>query len=298
MLLLLFINSLFALTYIIIEYALHFTLPLALLTYRMLFAGSFLLLFQYIYNKKLLYIRKEDCIYIFITCLLHMYINFLSETYALQKISSIMVSIFYLLSPIFSAIIDYILTNNRLNKKQILTIIIGTCLSLYMIFINTNEEYSFNDTFYPYLLLLISIIASTLAWYRVNFILKKGYSLVTINGYASMLSGIIFLGMSIYNHTTIAIFNTYNFHYIFLPAIALAIISNIIGYNLYSKLLQQYSITTILFSELLCPCFTAYYQWLFFNINPKINHFIFFILFMICIILFNYYDKQNNIPNS
>ena len=292
MLLLLLINSLFALTYIIIEYALHFTPPLVLLTYRMLFAGSCLLLFQYIYNKKLLYIQKEDLVYIFITCLLHMYINFLSETYALQKISSIMVSIFYLLSPIFSAIIDYILTKNKLSKKQIFTVLIGTCLSIYMIFLNTNEQYSFNDAFYPYLLLLISIIASTLAWYRVNFILKKGYSLVTINGYASMLSGIIFLGMSFYNHTTIAIFNINNIIYIFFPAILLAIISNIIGYNLYSKLLRRYSITTILFSELLCPCFTAYYQWLFFNINPKINHFIFFILFMICIILFNYYDKQ------
>jgi drug/metabolite transporter (DMT)-like permease len=221
-----------------------------------------------------------------------MYINFLSEAYAFQKISSIMVSIFYLLSPIFSAIIDYILTNNKLTKEQIITITIGTCLSIYMIFLNTNEELSFNDALYPYLLLLISIITSTIAWYRIHSILKKGYSLVSINGYASMLSGIIFYLTAYCYQESIPCFNNNSFYYIFFPAILLGIISNIICYNLYSKLLKRYNITTILFAELLCPCFTAYYQWLFFNISPKINHFVFFILFMLCIIIFNSYEKK------
>ncbi len=292
MFLLLLVNGLFALTYIIIEYTLNFTSPLIILTYRMLFAGSSLLLFQYFTNKKSLYIEKKDLKYIFFTCLLHMYINFLSETYALKKISSIMVSIFYLISPIFSAIIDYFLTKNILTKEQIATIIIGSCLSLYMIFLNTNSECSFHENFSPYLLLLISIIASTLAWYRIKFILNKGYSLITINGYASMLSGIILLTTTYLTNETISITNIHNIKFIILPSISLAIISNIIGYNLYSLLLTRYSITTILFSELLSPCFTAYYQWLFFKITPKINHFIFFILFIICIIAFNYYDKK------
>lgn len=292
MLLLLLINALFALTFIITEYSLHFTNPLTLLTFRMLFAGFTLLLFLYISNKKLLYIKKEDILYIIITCFLHMYINFLSEAYAFQKISSIMVSIFYLLSPIFSAIIDYLLTNNKLTKEQIITVTIGTCLSIYMIFLNTNQQLSFNDALYPYLLLLVSIITSTIAWYRINTIIKKGYSLITINAYASILSGMIFFSTAYYYQETISIFNSNNFYYIFLPAILLGTISNIICYNLYSKLLKRYNITTILFAELLCPCFTAYYQWLFFNISPKINNFIFFILFMFCIIIFNYYEKK------
>jgi drug/metabolite transporter (DMT)-like permease len=192
MILLLLINSLFALTYIIIEFALKFTTPLVLLTYRMLFAGIVLLLFQFIYDKKSLYIKQKDFLYIFITCLFHMYINFLSETYALQKISSVMVSLFYLLSPIISAIIDYVLTKNKLSKEQIIIVFIGTALSIFMIFLNTDEIYSFNNTFFPYILLLVSIITSTLAWYRIKFILNRGYSLVVINGYASLLSGVIF----------------------------------------------------------------------------------------------------------
>jgi drug/metabolite transporter (DMT)-like permease len=292
MLLLLFVNSLFSLTYIIIETTLKFTTPLILLTYRMLFAGIAMTLFQFIYNKKLLYIKKEDRMYIFITCLLHMSINFLSETYALQKISSILVSIFYLMSPIFSAIIDYILTKNTLKKEQIITIIIGSILSIIMVILNTNQSDSIDKVILPYILLLISIITSTLAWYRVNIMIKKGYSLVTINGYASLLAGILFLSMTQYTHDTLSLANLNNFTYIIFPAIAVAIIGNIIGYNIYSKLLVRYSITTILFSELLAPCFTAYYQWFFFNITPKINHFIFFILFMICIIIFNYYEHE------
>lgn len=297
MFLLLLINSLFALTYIIIEYTLHFINPLILLMLRMNFSGLFLLLFQFIKNPKLLIINKKDYIYIFITCILHMYVNFLSETYALQKLSSIMVSIFYLLSPVFSAIIDYIITKNKLKKQQIIIIIIGTLLSIYMIYLNTNIYQPLDKAILPYLLLLISIISSTLAWYRINFILKQGYSLITINGYASIISGIIFSITTYHDNLINTIINISNFKYIMSLIIILTIISNIFCYNLYSKLLKKYSITTILFAELLCPCFTAYYQWIFFNIAPKINHFIFFILFMLCIIIFNYYDKKISTKN-
>jgi hypothetical protein len=180
----------------------------------MLFAGIVLLLFQFIYDKKSLYIKQKDFLYIFITCLFHMYINFLSETYALQKISSVMVSLFYLLSPIISAIIDYVLTKNKLSKEQIIIVFIGTALSIFMIFLNTDEIYSFNNTFFPYILLLVSIITSTLAWYRIKFILNRGYSLVVINGYASLLSGVIFFCMNQYINGTILLVSNINFTYI------------------------------------------------------------------------------------
>jgi drug/metabolite transporter (DMT)-like permease len=103
--------------------------------------------------------------------------------------------------------------------------------------------------------------------------------------------------MNQYINGTILLVSNINFTYIIFSAIAVSIIGNIISYNLYSKLLIRYSITTILFSELLCPCFTAYYQWLFFNIAPKMNHFIFGIIFMFCIIIFNYYENKKKYIN-
>ena len=140
MFLILFINGLFSLTFIIISYALQFGHPLHLLTYRMLFSGLSLILFQYFYNFRALFIKKKDILYLLVTFLLHMYINFLSETYALQKISPIMVSIFYLMTPIFSSFLDYIYTKNKLSIQQIIIILIGTLLSIGMIIINTQNK--------------------------------------------------------------------------------------------------------------------------------------------------------------
>lgn len=291
MFLILLVNALFSLTYIIISYALQFGHPLHLLTYRMLFSGISLILFQYIYNHQALLIKKKDILYLFLTCLLHMYINFLSETYALQKIAPIMVSIFYLMTPIFSSFLDYIYTHNKLSIKQIVIIGIGTLLSIGMIVINTENNITYDSHFYQYILLLISIMASTLAWYRINYIIsKENYSLITINGYASFLAGILFFITSFY--CNIPFQATSQSFILLLSGISLGAISNIIGYNLYSILLKKYNLTTILFSELLSPCFTAYYQWFFFHIPPQINHFIFFILFVICVISFNYYENN------
>lgn len=247
MFLLLFTNALFSLTYIIISYGLKYGHPILLLMYRMLFSGFSIILFQYIYNKSSLYIKKKDYIYLFSTCLLHMYINFLSETYALQNIEPFTVSIFYLISPICSAILDYLFTGNKLSKKQIAIILIGTALAISVIIMNTEITTLSILNYYYYILLFISIISSILAWYQINYIIQKeNYSLITINGYASILSGFLFFITALHKGI---LFNTqFQNNFILMSSgIGVGIVGNIIGYNLYGVLLKQYNITTILF---------------------------------------------------
>lgn len=295
MILLVFVNMLFSLTYIIISYTIKYIHPLWLLAVRMLLAGLISLIYQFLRDKKLLYIQKKDYWYIFITILLHMYINFFSETYALQNITPILTSIFYLTSPLFSAILDFFYKNKILSFKQIIIMILGSFTSILMIILNnTNITTSSTESnISSYVLLAISIISSTLAWHRIQYIRENShYSLVTINGYAALISGILFSMNILYLPTT----HTPAINQVpllFFSALLLALFSNIIGYNTYSALLNRYNITTILFAEMMAPCFTAYYEWIFFNIPPKINHIIFFIFFIILIALFHHYERNH-----
>ena len=295
MLLLIFVNMLFAFTYIIISYALKIVHPIWLLAVRMLFAGIVSLLYQFFRDRKLLYIKKKDVLFIFITSFLHMYINFLSETYALKNITPISTSIFYLISPLFSAILDFFYNKKVMYWKQTVIMAIGFILSIGMIILSNKNNISFigdNSSLTSYILLIISIISSIIAWYRIQYLRETcQYSLITINGYAALISGILFTINIFYlpNEATPSIMA--------LPTllgsgILLAIFSNIIGYNIYSFLLSSYSITTILFAELMAPCFTAYYEWFFFNTAPNPNNIIFFIFFIILISLFHYYEKK------
>lgn len=295
MLLLIFVNMLFAITYIIISHALKVVHPIWLLAVRMLFAGLVSIVYQFFRDKKLLYIQKKDLFFIFITSLLHMYINFLSETYALKNITPIATSIFYLISPLFSAILDFFYNNKIMHWKQIIIMIIGFILSVSMLIINNKNNISLVDSsssLTSYILLIISIISSTIAWYRIQYLRNTcHYSLITINGYASLIAGVLFT-INIFYLPNVAPPSTLEMPTLLGSGILLALFANIIGYNIYSFLLSSYSITTILFAELLAPCFTAYYEWLFFNIFPHPNNIIFFIFFIILISLFHYYEKK------
>ena len=300
MFLILLTNALFALTYVIAEYVLHFTSPLLLLMYRMLLSGIILVGFQFFKDKKKLIIKKNHLFSFLVTILLHMSLNFLCETYALQKISGVMVSLFYLLAPIFSAVIDLLLKNNTLSKSQWGIIFTGLCSSLAMILVNAQggemcfaSNHKGIEILWAYLLLLGSIISSTLAWYRVkDLITDQGYSLVTINGYASLFSGFLFAGILLILRVDVYTFSTnIIFYKVFFGSFLLGLVGNIFAYNLYQSLLRHYSITAILLAEIFCPCFTSLYMWLFFDQVPRFNYIIFFFIFLFCVLFFNYKER-------
>jgi drug/metabolite transporter (DMT)-like permease len=293
MFLLIFTNFLFSLTYVLIEFALRDTTPLVINGIRMGFAGILTIGYQWLANKNELKIKIADIGYFITTCFIHMSINFISETYALQHLSSLTTSMVYLLTPIFSSIIDYILNNNKLTYQQVILVILGTALSLCMIFINNSDSTQIDKNILSYALLLISIASSTLAWYRIKKLINEGYSLITINGYSALIScffSFLIIISSYSGQSLKALFMVQNTT--LLSIALLAIIGNIIGYSLYGILLKYYSITTIFLADATVPCITAYYNFIFFNRLLRKNYIVFFILFVIFMQLFNYYEKR------
>jgi len=287
MFLLFLINFLFALTYPLISYALTLATPLTIIIIRMLISGLILLIFQSFKDIKLLKIKKKDLFIFIITCILHMYIGFVMETFALQRLSGIQVSVFYLISPLISSLIGYFINKEILNKTQIICIFFGIFISFCTIINFDFKNFYFSKKlFIPYLQLFICIVSTTFAWYQIKKFLNKGYQLITINGYAAIISSILsYITHCFYENK----FTLICIDYISLIKIIifLVLIANIIAYNFYFYLLKKYTITTIVLAEFLTPFFSAFLLLIFNGTTPSYVDLFSFFCFILIIYIFN-----------
>lgn len=286
------------LTYPLLNIALIFSNTLTIVTTRMLISAPLLLGFQYIRNKKLLYIDKEDRFEVFIISILHMFINFIMETYALRSLSGFTISILYLIMPLISALIGYYFYKISINNNQKIILFISFILGLIFYIKNANVYYcdlcgiNFFKNIIPLFQTLIVMGSSTLAWYKIKELIdKKNYSIITINGYACLVS--LFL-CSIFGHCFESSFFIISNKFVFMKIIlALVLISNVFAYNLYDILLKKYSVSIIALAEFMSPLFVGIMEVLFFNSAFPLINIIYIFLFLILIFLFNNEENKN-----
>jgi drug/metabolite transporter (DMT)-like permease len=292
MFLLFFVNALFALTYPFLAYLLTLATPLTIITIRMFISGIILILFQCFNDIKSLKIKNKDLFIFIITCILHMYVGFVMETFALQRLSGIQVSIFYLISPLVSAFIGYFFNKEVLNKTQIICIFLGIFIALFTIInFDLKNIYFSKKLFIPYLQLFICIFSTTFAWYKIKNFLDDGYSLITINGYAAIISSILSYITHYFYEGHFAL-NCIDYSSFFKVILLLIFVSNVFAYNFYFYLLKKYTITTIVLAEFLAPCFSALFFWMFYKTSPSfIDIFSFFCFVLIIYVFHKSYKK-------
>jgi drug/metabolite transporter (DMT)-like permease len=264
--------ALLALTFPLAQYALQYADPLLLLTFRMLFAGTCLLMYvKKDINGRTIVIKKDDRWAFFQIALFHIYFAFVPEFWALQYLSSIKITFMYCLTPFISALLDYVL----FKKKPTFYNCVGGGLAasglLFLLLSTPSGSHNLVKspfTGLPELMLIVAIISATYAWFLLQNLVNKGYQLPFVNGTA-MLGGGFFSLITLLiarglNHTLDKPF-VYAIQPFFITTIALVILSNVIVYNLYGMLVQRYSITFISLAGYLSPIFGALYSWLFFG---------------------------------
>ena len=285
---LILINFLFSLTYPLITICLNESTILTTMAIRMLFGGLSLFIFQIFYDFKQIAIKKKHILSFLIICLFHMFLNFIAEAYALKHLSGFIISIFYLTSPLISAIIGKILYNTFLSKKQkyiLFLFFLISFLYLFQINLNLNLDYFNLKSFISILLIIFSISSSILSWYKIKELIEDSYSIVVINGYASLFSGFFsFIIGYFFDQNFFIIGNKLVFYK---SILLLVIVSNFLAYNLYQNILKKYSITFIMLIEFIAPFFVAILEWLFFGIYINIYQLIYFFIFLFLIYKFN-----------
>jgi drug/metabolite transporter (DMT)-like permease len=264
MLLVVLLYALLASTFVFAKHALSYANPCFLIGFRMLVAGSLLILFQIIKDKKSLRIKRADWWLFCKAALFHIYLSFILEFWSLQYLTALKTTIIYSSTPFIAALLSYFLLGERLAKQKILGIVIGLGgLAPVIMAAASGAEVSMEvlSISMPEIVLFGAVISGSYAWFIVKALMDKGYQLGVINGVAMLGGGLMSMMTAI---TVEGVSNPVHDWPHFLGWVLLLIlVANIVVYNLYGWLLRRYSITFVTFSGFLCPSFGALYEWLF-----------------------------------
>lgn len=261
-----FLNYLIlASTFTIAKITLFFAKPFFIIGFRMTMAGIILLIFQYLFNKQELTLKRDDWWLFFKASIFHVYLAFIPEFWSLQFLSSSKVTLIYSSTPFIAAILSYFIFSEKLSGLKALGMTIGLS-GLVPIFLTQTDireaGMSFLSISAPELVLMIAVFSATYAWFVVKTLLNKGYSFITINGVAMFVGGIFSLVTS-FGIEGVKSSPVYNWSQFLFWVFLLIFASNVVFYNLNTWLMKHYSITFVTFAGFLCPIYGAFLGWFF-----------------------------------
>jgi drug/metabolite transporter (DMT)-like permease len=274
MVLIILLYALFAATFPLQKLGLSDATPLLLVTVRMLLGGLLLLSHQVFFNRKSCTIALADLFLFIQVALVHIYIPFITEYWALQYISSFKLNILYSFSPFISALLSYLLLKESLGVQKILGLMVGLSGLIPLIIKQNSDSFSIESLMnlsLPECMMLGGIASAAYAWFIIKRLMNKGYSLIFINGFGMLLGGIA-CAITLFATTPLNQIIVSSYPHFIGYTLLLILISNIIGYNLYGYLLKHHSLTLLSFAGFLCPIFGAFYGKLIFNERIGLEH--------------------------
>lgn len=281
-----------AATFTVAKKALQYANPYFLIGFRMTLAGTLFLLFQYVFNSKKFFLKKEDIRLFLKTSFFYIYLAFIPEFWALQRLSSSKVVIIYSITPFVAAVFAYFFASEKLNLKKVIGMIIGV-VGIIPILLTHDQNGQLTSELFKISMaegvLLIAVVSAAYGWFPVKELMNKGYSLPMINGVTMLTAGIAALitSFAVEGIFVTHIFDVKNFLFWIL---LLIVIANGIFYNLYGWLLRHYSFTLLSFAGFLCPIFGSLYGWYFLSEPITLLHIM--SLCLIIIGLFLFYQEE------
>lgn len=262
--------ALFANTFTVGKLVMGLASPVFFIGIRMTIAGLILLGYTTFIEKKSLRIKKEQYWLFGLLALLHIYIAYIAEFWALKYVLSYKACLLYNLSPFLTALCTYAFCQESLSSKKILGLMVGFIGFIPILMSSMPEEVAAGHWGFitlPELMLMVSVVSSVLGWliFR-NLITKHGYSSFVLNGYAMLAGGLMALATSFAWEGIPQIGQTGGSQEILMFAgytAYMILIANIIGYNLYGILLRTYSPTLLSFFGFTTPLFAALNGFLF-----------------------------------
>src|SRR5260221_946434 len=268
MVLVIFMYALFASTFTLGKAVLSYVSPFLFIGMRMILGGSLLLAYYRWVKKQSIVIHKAD--YSLFLCIVsfHIFCAYTLEFWALEYVTSSKACLLYNLSPFITALFSYFLFSERLSYRQMCGLMIGFLGFIPILVAQTPlEKIGLHVSFLSIyeIALIASVTSSAYGWMMVKHLMSRHYSLLLINGISMTGGGILALLLSLTTEGFSGLKVTSGDQLIMLGGycLALVIIANIIGYNLYGYLLTRYSATFLSFAGFMTPLFAALLGWVF-----------------------------------
>lgn len=246
--------------------ALEHTSPLFLTGTRMCLAGTILLLYQFMFNRKDFILRKEHFWPLIWIALTGVYLTNALEFWGLQYMEAGKACFLYSFTPIATAILSYFWFGEKLTYQKLLGLGLGILGFVPILVTHSSAETragAWGLLSLAELAILGAAVATSIGWTLMRIMVKNHhYSSVMSNALTMLLGGVFSLIHS-YFEDGWAPLPIEGFYPFLGWMLVLCLVSNLISYNLHAHLLKKFTATYLSFAGLTQPIFAAFFGWIF-----------------------------------
>ncbi len=294
--LLLVLDALFASTFIIGKDVVSVVPPILFTAIRMVTAGSLLLTFLYMTKHRCPALHKDHYLWLSGIVFFHIYLAFVCEYVGFKYISGAKASLLYNLSPFFTALLCYVLFNERMSRKKWIGLMLGFLGFIPVLAFNDASEtgsllstlsiFSWGEVF-----ILVAVASCCVGWLCMSKLTRGyGYSYMFVNSIGMFFGGLLAFPTSYFLETWPTADYLVGNMIFWRSLILLILIGNVISYNLYGKLLHIYSATALSFFCFIIPFFAAIMGWLW--LGETMNIWFFVSLAIVSVGLYIFYQEE------
>lgn len=284
-------NLCFAATFSLGKLGLQYSGPLFLLGLRMVFGGCMLLTYYMVTTPRRQWraIARKDWFLVAKVILFYNILSYVLEFWALQYMSSLKTTMLWSPLPFVSALLGYFLLQEKLTRFKWWGLIIGTIGMIPIMLVPDEQVTSLGEILsisLPEMAMFIEVVAYAYGAYLAKRMFDKGYGVVLVNGWCLLIGGVFMIAARL----LLTVFNSeisVAYGPTILYALALSLVSEVIGYGIYGFLLKKgYTVTFLNFSGFLCPIFGAVISYLVFQETLEPHYIIAFALITFGLFLF------------
>jgi len=255
----LFLRLVLASTYIIGKALVGVAKPIFFIGLAMTLAGVILLIWCRLRGISCS-IKKTDRNIILQLALYQVYLPYAIDFYIAQYIASSKWALIHSATPFVTALLSWLILREALTTRKCLGLTVGL-LGISCVFMQQNGNSAIDGSlgYLPELVLVFSMTVYSYSWILMQKIAPH-YNSFAINGILMFLGGICALASSALFESSLSVCPIYIPHtFMFLLLAKMVVV--VIGFPLYTSLLQYYSVTFLAFSSFLEPLFVALLGW-------------------------------------
>lgn len=294
--LVLLLCALYGSVFTIGKFALDYSSPLFITGSRMLLASVLLLLYQFYFQHKDFFFKREHFWPTVIMGITSVYLTNALEFWGLQFMESGKACFIYGFSPIATALLSYFWFSEKLTSLKCIGLSLGLLGFLPILIAQSGnmEDLSGRLGFFSYaeLAMLAAATTNAIGWMTMRVMIKdRGYSPVMANATSMMVGGMLALIHSflVDNWSPIPVM-TNDFWPFLQSFLLLTLVSNIICYNLNSYLLRYFTATYLSFAGLSQPIFAAFFGYIF--LNEVMSQYFWISFIAVSVGLYIYYQQE------
>ena len=256
--------------------ALEHSPPLFLTGFRMLLAAG-LLVGYLLLRRSSFRFNKKQWMLLGLLSIFSIYLTNAFEFWGLQHLSAAKTCFIYSLSPFFAAFFSYLHFGEKMNKRKWLGMTIGFLGFIPLLASQKGSEELLTQIpflSWPELAMVGASICTAYGWIILRMLIApaKGESIspMMANGVSMCVGGFLALSHSFFidswNPTPI---EGTSFGPFLQSVLLMALISNVLCYNLYGFLLKKFTATFLSFMGLFSPIFASMNSWIFLGEQPS-----------------------------